>query len=120
VFCVKFLKNSIIVPSFLSQIASLLKNMTSCYSILSKGRFYKGLREKYETGKILSKNISLTTGKSPPLHSRDCGRPRSRLPKSEVVAFENCSPFLFYRLGVFVNRVLRKILGPKRIKVTWE
>jgi len=32
--------------------------------------------------------------------------------------FENCCPFLVYRLGVFVNRVMRKIFGPKRIKAT--
>jgi len=39
-----------------------------------------------KVGKILSKNFSLTTGKSPPLHSRDGARPQSSLPKSEVGA----------------------------------
>ena len=34
--------------------------------------------------------------------------------------FDYCYPFLFYRLGVFLNRVLRKIFGPKRIKVIGE
>jgi hypothetical protein len=34
--------------------------------------------------------------------------------------FENCCPFLVYRLGVFVNRATRKIFGAKRIKATGE